>query len=73
MQVRSLICTAALTLSLSGGVQAARSLEQVRYALFQDSQALVEEDLRHLAGRGDLGATGKRSENVHADVSMCTF
>ncbi|WP_341304389.1 sel1 repeat family protein [Pseudomonas sp. TMP25] len=57
MQVRSLICTAALTLSLSGGVQAARSLEQIRYALFQDSQALVEEDLRHLAGRGDLGAT----------------
>lgn len=57
MQVRSLICTAALTLSLSGGVQAARSLEQVRYALFQDGQAQVEEDLRHLAERGDLGAT----------------
>ncbi|MDO9618367.1 MAG: sel1 repeat family protein [Pseudomonas sp.] len=57
MQVRSLICTAALTLSLSGGAQAARSLEQVRYALFQDSQAQVEEDLRHLTERGDLGAT----------------
>ena len=57
MQVRSLICTVALTLSLSGCAQAARSLEQVRYALFQDSQAQVEEDLRHLAERGDLGAT----------------
>jgi alginate biosynthesis protein AlgK len=44
-------------LSLSSGAQAARSLEQVRYALFKDPAAPVEDDLRVLAGRGDLAAT----------------
>ena len=57
MPVRYLLCTTALTLALASSAHAARSLEQVRYALFQDSQAEVEADLRHLAARGDLGAT----------------
>ena len=57
MPVRYLLCTTALTLALASSVHAARSLEQVRYALFQDGQAEVEADLRHLSARGDLGAT----------------
>ena len=57
MPVRHLLCTTALTLALASSAHAARSLEQVRYALFQDGQAQVEEDLRHLSARGDLAAT----------------
>ena len=56
MQVKSLIFTAALTLSLSNGAQAARSIEQIRYALFKDPAAPVEEDLRWLADRDDRAA-----------------
>lgn len=57
MSLRSLLCTTALSLAIAGPAQAARSLEQIRYALFQDNLAPVEEDLRALAARGDLGAT----------------
>ncbi|MGG2396358.1 sel1 repeat family protein [Pseudomonas sp. SH1-B] len=57
MSLRSLLCTTALSLAIAGQAQAARSLEQIRYALFQDNQAAVEEDLRALSERGDLGAT----------------
>lgn len=56
MQVRLYICTAALMLSLSTGAQAARSLEQIRYALFKDPAAPVEDDLRALAERNDRAA-----------------
>ncbi|MGP0170613.1 sel1 repeat family protein [Pseudomonas sp. NCHU5208] len=56
MSLRFILCTSALTLALSGAAQAERSLEQVRYALFQDNQAAVEDDLRLLSQRGDLAA-----------------
>lgn len=57
MSIRFILCTGALTLALSGMAQAERSLDQVRYALFQDNQAAVEDDLRLLSQRGDLAAT----------------
>lgn len=57
MSIRLILCTGALALALSDVAQAGRSLEQVRYALFQDNQTAVEDDLRLLSQRGDLGAT----------------